>query len=572
MSGSFLWESNEMYFKSVSIKNFRNFEDVDIHLSNRNVFFGMNDVGKTNFLFAMRYVFDKDIRKNNFLDSDFYQKDIEKDIEITVQIDIGDIDDDDSKKLRAQLKGNILSSDSSVYIRLIAKYDKNEMIAIPDMYWGGDVDNLKPMKTRGYFYDIDYVFNVIYIDAYVELTALFKKNTKTLIENSDESDKDIVSQIEERIADLNEDIARLSGVKKFEDDITPEYRKFKSEDISISVKSEMAIKGLYSNIVPYIKRKDDEQLYPTAGEGRKKLLVYSIFDLLSKNEAEKKINLFLIEEPENHLHRSMQLALSRVLFQDGMYKYLFVTTHSPLILTDMDEVNLVRVYNERKIDTESAFYIVPDEYKEKKAMLNRALGEALFANKVLLVEGPSEYTLFSKVLSVISADFELDGIYLLPVNGIAFKAYRDILQKLKIRVIMKTDNDLRKKKGVEEYSVLGFSRVNGYTSRFKLPISPITSGDVEAKRALYDANKGQLDLIRQEDDIYLSRCSLEEDLDEVLHSEMIVYLPDANGDPISYLQDAKSYHMVELVSKISEVDCIKIYNHYNFACLKEVMQ
>lgn len=52
-----------MRFRNLSIKNFRNFEDINIDLSNQNIFFGLNDVGKTNLLYALRYVFDKEIRK-----------------------------------------------------------------------------------------------------------------------------------------------------------------------------------------------------------------------------------------------------------------------------------------------------------------------------------------------------------------------------------------------------------------------------------------------------------------------------------------------------------------------------
>ena len=85
-----------------------------------------------------------------------------------------------------------------------------------------------------------------------------------------------------------------SGIKAFEEKIEPKYKKYRHDNISISVKSEIAVKGLYSNIVPYIKQDDDESLYPTSGEGRKKLLVYSIFDLLSQDEEDKKINIFLI--------------------------------------------------------------------------------------------------------------------------------------------------------------------------------------------------------------------------------------------------------------------------------------
>lgn len=565
-----------MEFKSISINNFRNFEEITVDLSNKNIFFGMNDVGKTNFLYALRYVFDKEVRKNELLDSDFYQKNTAEPIDIVVAIDISDVADSDSQKLRARVKGNITSGDNIVYIKLHAVYNPGELIAVPEMYWGGDLNNLGEMKAKSTYFELDYVFNPIYIDTYVDLNTLFRKNSNQLIVSQDETDEDTITEIEGKIRDLNETIGSLSGVKAFEDNVTPEYKKFKNEDIEVSVKSEIAIKGLYSNIVPYIKKNGEDLLYPTAGEGRKKLLVYSIYDLLAGTDQNaKKINIFLIEEPENHLHRSMQMAISRVLFGEDNYKYLFVTTHSPLILTEMDNVNLVRVFNEGRLDTRDVFYKVPDEYKQKKKMLNRGLSEAIFAKKVLLVEGPSENVLFTKVLSEIKPDYEVDGVFILPVNGITFRAYKEILEALDIKTIIKTDNDLRKTNTSGQYSVLGFLRVNGYVTGTKLPVANIPasgSGDINAKRDLYDRNRILLDQIREEDGIFLSHCGLEEDLDELLHDEMVVYLPDSNGNPINYLQDSKNYHMVELVDNLSIEDCQAIYDDYNFACLKEVME
>lgn len=135
-----------MKFKKVFIKNFRNFDDVEINLSNKNIFFGLNDVGKTNFLYALRYVFDKDIRKQNLLDSDFHDKQLDKPIEITVVLDISDTDDSDCQKLRAQLKGALLSEHNKVYIKLVAEYNKTEMAALPILSWGGDVTHLHEMK------------------------------------------------------------------------------------------------------------------------------------------------------------------------------------------------------------------------------------------------------------------------------------------------------------------------------------------------------------------------------------------------------------------------------------------
>ena len=559
-----------MKFEKVFIKNFRNFDDVEINLSNKNIFFGLNDVGKTNFLYALRYVFDKDIRKQNLLDSDFHDKQLYKPIEITVVLDISDTVDSDCQKLRAQLKGALLSEHNKVYIKLVAEYNKTEMVALPILSWGGDVDHLHEMKQRGYLYEIDYVFSVIYIDSYVDLYSLFKKNVSKLVKNEKDEDKDTLEKIQSTIDDLNEHIASLSGIKDFQDKLTPEYKKFHDEGISVSIKSEIAVKGLYSNIIPYIKQDDDNNLYPTAGEGRKKLLAYSVYDILSEENAERKINLFLIEEPENHLHKSMQLALSQILFTDNKYTYLFVTTHSPFILVEMDNVNLVRIYSERKTYSVSTFYEVPDIYKKNKKMLNRCLSEAIFANKVLLVEGPSEFALFDKVLSVVHPFYEAEGIYILPVYGVGFEKYISILKELEIFNVIKTDNDLRTRKGKGDYSVLGFLRCNKYIDEERLPIIPIMENSIDSKRRLYDDNIHILNDIRSDYHIYLSKVDLENDLDEFLHDRLVCLLD--NDDPVKYLQDAKNYHMVELIKKLTDEDCKEIYNHYNFACLKEVAE
>lgn len=559
-----------MKFESIKIKNFRNFEDIELNLSNKNIFFGLNDVGKTNFLYALRYVFDKDIRKLNLVDSDFHNKQIDKPIEIIVTLDISDVEDSDCQKLRAQLKGALQSKHSKVYIKLLAEYNKNELLALPLLYWGGDLDNLQEMKQRGYLYEIDYVFNVIYIDSYVDLYSLFKKNVSQLIKNENNDDKAALANIQKTVDELNNNISSLSGIKEFESRLTPEYQKFRDEGISVSIKSEIAVKGLYSNIIPYIKQNDDENLYPTAGEGRKKLLAYSIFDILADENAEKKITLFLIEEPENHLHKSMQIALSQILFTDTKYTYLFVTTHSPFVLYEMDNVNLVRIYSDRKINGISTFYKVPENYEKARKMLNRCLSEAIFANKVLLVEGPSEYMLFSKVLAIVHPFYEADGIYILPVDGIGFQMYISILDELEIFNVIKTDNDLRTVKGKGTYSVLGFSRCNKYIGKELLPTEQIQENSIAAKRALYNANIKTLDKIRSDYSIFLSKVDLENDLDEVIHDRLLTLLGETS--PVDYLQDSKHYHMVELIERLSDADCRTIYNHYNFACLKEVAE
>ena len=187
----------------------------------------------------------------------------------------------------------------------------------------------------------------------------------------------------------------------------------------------------------------------------------------------------------------------------------------------MDQVNLVRIYNADKIVSRSVLYVVPEEFKEQRKMLNRGLTEAIFADKVLLVEGPSEMVLFGKVLSEKKPFYEADGIYILSVGGFGFKPYQSILNALKIYNVVKTDNDLRKPRNKETYSVLGFIRLNGLIGETILPEDPVNEKSVAAKRELYDKNRETLDRIRSNYSLYLSRCSLEEDLDEVIHDKMV---------------------------------------------------
>lgn len=558
-----------MKFEKIVIKNFRNFANVELELSNKNIFFGLNDVGKTNFLAALKYIFDKDTRKKNLLESDFHNKQIDIPLEIIISIDISDSENIDCQKLRARMKGALRSNHNKIYIKLFAEYNPSESLAFPILSWGCDENNLQEMKQRGYFYEIDNVFNVVDIDSYVDLYSLFKKNINLLIKNENDVDKEVLTNIQNTVNELNSQISSLSGIRKFENRLTPEYQKFRDEGLSVSIKSEIAVKGLYSNIIPYIRQGDDDNLYPTSGDGRKKLLVYSIFDILSDDNAQMKINLFLIEEPENHLHKSMQIALSQILFADSKYTYLFVTTHSPFVLYEMDKVNLIRVYNEGKINGNSVFYEVPANFEKNRKILNRGLSEAIFANKVLLVEGPSEYTLFSRVLSTINQFYEINGVYILSVDGVAFKNYYSILKQLRIFTVIKTDNDLMAEKGNNGYyHPLGFSRCNKYIGKELLPVKPIAENSISSKKRLYDTNMEELNSIRNEYNVFLSKVDLENDLDEVLHARLSELL--GTDDPVKYLQGAKHYRMVDLIEKLSDDDCKAIYDHYNFACLKAV--
>lgn len=567
-----------MKFERFSIKNFRNFKEVNINLENKNIVFGMNDIGKTNFLYAVRFLLDKDIRKKGFIDSDYYQKDIHNSIEIMLIIDIKDYEDnDDSKKLIAKMKGVLTSKSEKVYIKLKSDYDYSEEISYPKMYWGDSEDNLIELTSYGPIYPIDEVFKIIYINPLINLETVFKMNKRKIFDEikSQDKDKDIKKEIEIISKNLNNKISELSLVEEFQKNITTHYKDLRKEEISIELKSEMEIKGYYNNLIPYIKKDNDSNHYPTSGDGRRKLLSYSILNFINAKDNYDKILIYLVEEPENSLHKTMQIALSKQLFSLKMYSYLFVSTHSSLIVSKMDNVNLIKMYSYDKVECSSYVYNVPEKYLSVKNKLNTDLSEAIFADKVLLVEGPSEKILFNKIMENINPDYEINGSYILCVDGIGFDLYVEILKNLKIKVIIKTDNDLRKsnkKDDLLSYELLGLNRVLKYIEKDKLENINIKSENkkdlLEEKKRIFKENEELIKELMQKK-IFLSEIDLENDLYSVIKEELDEYIN--KKDVVAYLQNRKLYNMVELLDKIKKEDCEKIYNNNKFQCLRELI-
>src|SRR5699024_11938821 len=62
------------YISKVKIKNFRNFKDIDIDLSHKQVIIGENNVGKTNLLRAIQLILDPKLTEEDryFNETDFY--------------------------------------------------------------------------------------------------------------------------------------------------------------------------------------------------------------------------------------------------------------------------------------------------------------------------------------------------------------------------------------------------------------------------------------------------------------------------------------------------------------------
>jgi putative ATP-dependent endonuclease of OLD family len=563
---------------------FRNFEEVDIDLTNRNVVFGLNDIGKSNFLAALRFLLDRNYRKDGFIDTDFYNKETHREIVITLTIDVTDDDNDsDSKKIFKMMKGAIDSNADTVIFQLKSSFDGEKSIGEPFLYWGTDINELEDIPSRQSYFELDKNINVVYIDSSIKLENTFKKYSKDIFRKESSMSEEEREKLEKRINKLNSCVGELQAIKEFESELVTEYKKFRDEeDFNVTIQSEIEIGNLHSKLTPYILDEDCET-YPTAGDGRKKILAYTLLTLENRRKEEEMINIFLIEELENHLHRSMQLALSHEIFSDELFRYLFLTTHSSLIVSQMDDVNLIKLIKECAVIGKSHTYKVPEEYKNLKQKLNQNLAEAIYADVVLLVEGPSEKILFERILSKKCPKYESMGGYILQVDGINFIEYDKVLNDLGIETIIKTDNDLKLKESDETVNLLGLNRCLTLIGEEK--VDNLQINDIEEykddeeyrrdiKRDVYDDHFEEEIQNLKEYWIYLSRIDLENDLYEAIGEVMDDFASDEDSskDGIDYLQEAKMKHMIGLCKYIDSDDVDEIYEHDRFECLRKLVE
>jgi len=571
-----------MILKHLTIENFRNFENVNIDLTNRNIVFGLNDIGKSNFLCALRFLLDRNYRRYGFLDSDFYKKDITRQIAITLKIEIGDDEEnDDNKKIYTMMSGAIPSGAEEIYIQLKSVYDGETLVGEPNLFWGVHLEELEEVPSSQSNYELDKYFNVIYIDSSIELQSIFKRYSKEILKGESSLSELERKTLSNHIKQLNSSVGKLSTIKNFEKELVDEYKKFRDEkNFNVSIRSEIELSNIHSKLTPYIQDEKCEH-YPTSGDGRKKIIAYTLLTLENRRLEERKINIFLIEELENHLHRSMQIAISYQIFSDTIFKYLFMTTHSSLIVSQMDDVNLIKLFKDCSVVGKSFVYKVPPQYETLKQKLNQNLAEAIYADVVLLVEGPSEKILFERILREKCERYESYGGYMLEVDGINFKEYYKVLAELGIKVIVKTDNDLQKVKGKNECNKIGVNRCLRLIGQDVKPtLKKIDSKKydkdeaykVELKKEMFSKIPVTVKTLK-ENNIFLSRVDLENDLYEAIPGVMDKLARDNNSakNGIDYLQSAKLINMIELSTGLTGYGINKIYNHERFECLKALV-
>ncbi|HAT1597244.1 TPA: AAA family ATPase [Legionella pneumophila] len=452
-----------MLLNKVLISGYRNFKNAVITLNAKSLIIGPNDIGKSNFLRAIRLLLDRNLSDAEIEpnDADFYAFEDTHKIEITLYF-IEATED----CIKSRFKENI-SNDDELIIQYQATRDPLNGQKTYQIYVGPTKDNLKSCESRFYLK----VLNLHYIGSNRDLNAFIKKEKKYLLgiarENrtNDEIDQDNASlkSIEATLKDAGGAIAGLHFVSKATDSLNIELSSLSSlnEDYNLCFDTGA------SDIRQYIDNlslASSHQGNPVAlgGDGKYNQVYLAIWSAQRKvlQHDPTQVSINCIEEPEAHLHPHQQRKLSQYL-SNQLQGQVLLTSHSPHIACEFEHnsiISLSRNQNGSYAASNGCSDIIENSLHNFGHRLNVIPAEGFFSAIVFLVEGVSEVLFYKALAKKLEIDLDKYNVSIIPVEGIGFETFIEVYKSLGVRFIVKTDFDICKVPKHTHYRAAGLQR------------------------------------------------------------------------------------------------------------------
>ena len=482
-----------MKIKTITIHNFRCFEDVTFRARDYALLVGANNVGKSNFIDALRIFYEKDLKYEDARDfPKFPTKDQESWMDFTFQLT-----DDEYADLKAEyrLPGNTLMVRR--YMKTTERDNANKIrsgvfgytetgIANEHFYGARNVQDGKLGEVI-YIPDVSVLSDHTKMSGPSALRDLISDILKKLVKKSPSFQK-LTSEFGSFSTTLKtEQTDDKHSLEGLEADVNAAIEEWGTEfELVINPLSE---NDLVKNLVSFRIREEalGDRLEATQfGQGFQRHLIYTFIRLAARyQEAPAKgrkkdftpaLTLLLFEEPEAFLHPQQVSNLSGDLMELSRQvdHQVICSTHSPAFVSpNSDDIaaiaRLERIGGRTTIgqipDTELATlfidnqclndlfvkaggHVMPEDTTEDMEAvkyflwLNNERCAAFFARRVLLVEGPTERVFINHLIRTGHCIVPEGGVFALDCLGkYNIHRFMNLFRRLNIRHAVLYDGD-----------------------------------------------------------------------------------------------------------------------------------
>jgi predicted ATP-dependent endonuclease of OLD family len=485
-----------MYISSISVENFRNFDSISVDFQDGiNLLIGQNNAGKSNLLRALALIFDNSFKKQLSVNDIYNNIPLEKlklhspKVTITVLLSqsknenlMGDelvtvsnwlVSLEEPYLAKVQYEYFLPEAEEGKYKSLIESATTQEEARkiINDHFirlyinkiWVGNPDN--QIQIDGESLN---KFDFQFLDAIrdVERDMLSGKNTLLknvidfFIDYDIKSDKKLSKeQQSEQIATRKKEFETTSQllVEKLQERLKSGNKEILSYADNVGAlfdKSEPDFEGkiteseLYS-VLQLIVKQNTGMSIPIShnGLGYNNLIFMSL--LLAKMQVDSDGNylgsnakvfpILAIEEPEAHLHPTMQFQFIKFLKKnicDKKVKQVFITSHSTHITSSAPLDDIICMYKENgkskvaypgkvfyDIESDGLKKEIPESKKYVQRFFDATKSNMLFAEKIIFVEGIAEQLLISILADYMDKSLEDNHISVINVGGRYFEHF-----------------------------------------------------------------------------------------------------------------------------------------------------
>lgn len=449
----------------VKIKGFRNFKDLTVNLNEKSLIIGPNDIGKSNFIYAIRLLLDRSLSELDLelVDSDYYAHDETQRIEILLKFS-----EAVEECIVSKFKENI-SDDGNVFIKYEIVKTENSTGKNYKLYVGASEAALTEIDSRFYLRAL----NMSYIDSNRDLGSFIKRERRYLLQTAKDSrtpedvvlDEKLLKEIATSLNHTSSGVTNLKYIEKATSGINTELNALSVTNSNITVAFDTGAsdpKQFVENLK--LVTKYNTKTVALGGDGRNNQIYLAMWSAKKNSEANTdptEVSINCIEEPEAHLHPHQQRSLSKYLVEK-LQGQVILTSHSPQIACEFEKNSIVNLFNDSKTTYAANGGCSPkiqDDFIEFGHRLNLISSEGFFATVVLLVEGPSEVIFYKGLANTLGLDLDKYNISIISVAGVGFEVYMKVYTSLGIRTVARTDLDISKVPYKDLFRVAGLSRL-----------------------------------------------------------------------------------------------------------------